>query len=57
MGTGDWVPADHYLDRYLRRDGDIELLTEEEFNARVAEVRARIGKVMPEPGDLPKGLL
>lgn len=21
MGTGDWVPADSYLDRYFRRDG------------------------------------
>lgn len=44
MGTGDWVPADIYLDRYFRRDGDIDLLTEEEFNALVAEIQADIGK-------------
>jgi len=53
MGTGDWVPANDYLDRYRRRDGDIDLYTEDEFNARVAEVRQKIGKVMPEDSDLP----
>lgn len=54
MSTGDWVPAPDYLDRYWRRDGDLDLYTEDEFNARVAEVRKSIGKVMPEERDLPK---
>lgn len=54
MSTGDWVPAPDYLDRYWRRDGDLDLYTEDEFNARVAEVRKQIGKVMPEAADLPK---
>ena len=54
MSTGDWVPAPDYLDRYWRRDGDIDLYTEEQFNARVTEVQELIGKVMPEASDLPK---
>lgn len=54
MATGDWVSSPQHLDRYWRRDGDIDAYTEDEFNARVAEIRKQIGKVMPEEADLPK---
>jgi hypothetical protein len=53
MGTGEWVDGEAYLDRYWRRDGDIDAYTEQEFNDRVAEVRKRIGQLMPDESDLP----
>jgi len=42
MATGEWErdEGEVYLDRFFRHDGDIDLLTEEQFNARVAEIRA-----------------
>ena len=44
MTTGDWERdvGEKYLDRYFRHDGDIDLLSEDKFNARVAEIRAWI---------------
>jgi hypothetical protein len=55
MSTGDWVDGEAHLDRWWRHDGDIDLYTEEEFNARVAEVRKATFRVMPEPSELPQG--
>jgi thiamine pyrophosphokinase len=43
MSTGDWDSADDDYDRYLRRDGDIDSLTEEEFKAMVSSVRKDLG--------------
>jgi hypothetical protein len=53
MRTGEWVDGEAYLDRYMRRDGDIDLYTEQQFNDRVAEVRKEIGQLLPEESDLP----
>lgn len=55
MSNGvDWVPADDYYDRYLRRDGDIDSYTEEQFNARVKEVRKDAARIMPNEDELSK---
>lgn len=43
MKTGDWEPAYPYYERYLQRDGDIDLLTESEFKALVSSIRKRLG--------------
>ena len=43
MGTGDWVEADDYLDRFWKRDGELEMLTEKEFKERVSAIRKRLG--------------
>ncbi|HEX2732892.1 MAG TPA: hypothetical protein VHM70_14885 [Polyangiaceae bacterium] len=43
MTTGDWEPAPGLYDRYRRHDGDIDDLTEEQFNARVSEIRKDLG--------------
>lgn len=46
MHTGDWErdEDEEYLDRYFRSDGDIDILTEDQFNARVADIRAWLEK-------------
>lgn len=43
MQLGDWEPAMEYLDRYWRRDGDIEILTEQQFRQRVSQIRKDLG--------------
>lgn len=43
MGNGDWVDGNEQLDRYFNRDGELELLTEQEFRKRVSEIRKRLG--------------
>ncbi len=36
LDIGEWVDGEAYLDRYMRRDGDIDEYTEQEFNDRDA---------------------
>lgn len=43
MRTGDWEPAEKYYDRYLRRDGDIDVLTEPNFKELVAGIKKELG--------------
>jgi hypothetical protein len=43
MSTGDWVSGLEQLDRYFRRDGELELLDEQSFKARVSEIRKELG--------------
>jgi predicted RNA-binding protein associated with RNAse of E/G family len=39
MKTGDWERDDRYLDMALEGGRDVDLLTEDEFNAAVAAIR------------------
>lgn len=43
MGTGDWVSGLEQLDRYFKREGELEMLDEKEFKKRVSEIRQRLG--------------
>jgi hypothetical protein len=43
METGEWEDDDEFLDRYFQRDGEIMVVTEEEFNAAVAAIRKDLG--------------
>jgi hypothetical protein len=42
MTTGDWECDESYFERYLRHDGDIDMLTEAEFDELVASIRKRL---------------
>lgn len=44
MENGDWVEAPEYLDRFWRRDGELEMLSENEFKERVSSIRRRLGR-------------
>lgn len=43
MSTGEWVSGMEQFDRYLKRDGELEILNADEFKARVSETRQRLG--------------
>jgi hypothetical protein len=42
MATGEWERDERYLHMYWERGKDIDLLTEQEFNAAVAAIRERL---------------
>ena len=43
LSSGDWESAEDDYDRYLRRNGDIDSLTEAEFKAMVSKIRKELG--------------
>lgn len=44
MSTGEWEREPQYLDIYFEGGRDVDVLTEEQFNAAVAAVRERLGR-------------